>query len=74
MFKIPDFKNSDIEFRFENDEICIYGTPKGLKAISDACIKLIGKPNEGHIHFDSDLSPVPLSNDSKHAVIAIFNS
>jgi len=73
MFRPPDFNNSDLEFRYENGEICIYGTAKGLKAISDACLKLISSPDEGHVHFDKDLSPVKLSGNSKTAALAIFS-
>ena len=68
----PSFSNSELEFRFENGVVCIYGTAKGLKAISDACLKLIKNPKEGHIHFDKDLSLVKLTGNSKEAAIAIF--
>lgn len=71
-FRNPDFSSADLEFRFEGEIICIYGTNKGLKALSEVCNKLIKNPSEGHIHFDKNLSPVKLTEKSKQAAVAIF--
>ena len=40
-FRKPDFSSKDVELRYENGIICIYGTPHGLKKIAEFCKKLI---------------------------------
>ena len=69
-FIAPSFDNGEIELRFENDEICIYGTSKGLKKLSDFCLELINNPKSGHIHLEDY---EVLTNNSLIGVLAIFS-
>lgn len=68
-FRKPDFSKKDIELRFENDVICIYGTPMGLAKLADFCHELIDHPEEGHIHLEAYGL---LTHESKRGAIAIF--
>ena len=69
-FRMPDFNEGDLELRYENDVVCIYGTQEGLKKLSDLCLSLIDSPKQGHIHLEneSDL----LTKESQPAAMAIF--
>jgi hypothetical protein len=68
-FKKPNFKDKDLELRFENNEVCIYGTKEGFQKLSDLILNLVAKPKQGHIHLkDYNL----LAKDSFEGVIAIF--
>ena len=69
-FRKPDFSKKDIELRFENNVICIYGTKKGLKKIADFCFELIEHPEESHIHLEHYGS---LTKESEIGAIAIFD-
>jgi len=65
----PDFSKKDIELRYENDVVCIYGTKEGLEKIIAFCQELIEHPGESHIHLeDYGL----LTQESKKGAIAIF--
>ena len=67
---LPNFNEGDIELRFENDVVCIYGTAAGLKILSDFCLDLIKKPRTGHIHLeDYEI----LTKKSLIGALAIFN-
>ncbi len=69
-FRAPIFKDKCLELRYENAEICIYGTGKGLKKLSQLILRLVHKPKRGHIHLeDYDL----LTDDSLTGAVAIFN-
>lgn len=69
-FKKPDFSVRDLELRFENNVVCIYGTEKGLKKLTELINKLIGHPAQGHIHIeDSEI----LTKESEMGAIAIFS-
>ena len=68
-FRKPNFSEKDVELRFENEAICIYGTVKGLKKIADFCYELINDPNQGHIHLEDYKI---LTKESKKGAIAIF--
>lgn len=68
-FKKPDFSKKEIELRFENDVVCIYGTENGLRKIAKLCNDLASNPNEGHIHLES---LGILTNNSEKGAIAIF--
>jgi len=68
-FRKPDFSSKDVELRYENGIICIYGTPHGLKKIAEFCKKLIDNPSLGHIHLE-DYGI--LTKESEQGVIAIF--
>ena len=68
-FKKPDFSKKDIELRFENNVICIYGTEYGLKKLADLCKQLIEHPNISHIHLESYGI---LTKESEKGAVAIF--
>ncbi len=71
-FKEPDFSSGkQIELRYENDVICLYGTKKGLETLIDFCRDLIEKPNQGHIHLENN---DVLTKESLSGVIAIFDN
>ena len=70
-FKYPDFSNGELELRFENNIICLYGTRDGLKKLSDMCLELIEDPNQGHIHIE-DYNNL-LTKNSLKGVVAIFD-
>ena len=66
----PDFTERSLELRFENNEVCIYGTKDGLKKLSEMVLNLVDKPQQGHIHLeDYEL----LTKDSLVGAIAIFD-
>lgn len=66
----PDFSKNSLELRFENNEVCIYGTKDGLKRLTDLIHKLIEKPPQGHIHLeDYEL----LTEESLIGAVAIFD-
>ena len=68
-FKEPNFKERKLELRFENYEICIYGTKEGLQMLSDLISKLVQHPKQAHIHLeDYDV----LTESSQVGTIAIF--
>jgi hypothetical protein len=68
-FRNPDFSKNDIELRFENEVVCIYGTKKGLAKLAGFCMELIEHPEEGHIHLENYGL---LTQESKKGAIAIF--
>lgn len=69
-FNKPIFDDRCIEFRYEGNEICIYGTKEGLKKLSDLILTVVGKPKEDHIHLeDYEI----LTKDSLPGVIAAFD-
>ena len=68
-FMEPDFTKGDLELRFENGEVCIYGTPKGLEGLAKCCLSLVEEPAQQHVHLGSlEL----LTNNSVKGSIAIF--
>ena len=69
-FRKPDFRSKDIELRYENGEICIYGSADGLKRIIAFCQKLIDRPAIGHIHLEDYEILTP---ESEKGAIAIFS-
>ncbi|MFA5858874.1 MAG: hypothetical protein WC955_07390 [Elusimicrobiota bacterium] len=69
-FRCPDFSKNDLELRFENNVICIYGTEEGLRALQGYCQDLIEHPQQGHIHLEyKDI----LTKESQIGAIAIFD-
>lgn len=70
-FKEPNFRNGILELRFENNEICIYGTRLGLQRLSEFCQKLINKPQIGHVHLEDYEILTP---DSLIGAVAIFEA
>jgi hypothetical protein len=72
-FRSPDFTEAEIEIRFEDGEICIYGTPAGLRRIAGLCNSLADRGDNGHIHLDRDHFPGHVLTDaSEVGAIAVF--
>jgi ABC-type histidine transport system ATPase subunit len=66
----PNFKDKSLELRYENNEVCIYGTEEGLRKLSDLVLNLIEKPKQGHIHLeDYEI----LTDGSLIGAVAIFD-
>ncbi len=69
-FRRPDFRGRSLELRYENNEVCIYGTKAGLKRLSELITGLVNKPQGTHIHLeDYEL----LSRDSLNGAVAVFD-
>lgn len=68
-FKKPDFSKKELELRFEENVICIYGIAGGLRKLAELCNNLVNEPNQGHIHLE-DLHL--LTSNSENCAIAIF--
>ncbi len=72
-FNIPHFTGKSLELRFENGEVCIYGTKDGLRTLSALCAQLADTSRDEmpeHIHLQ-DLEI--LTEDSMPGVVAVFN-
>ena len=70
MFEKPVFGERTVEFRYDNGEICIYGTPEGLKKVAELILNLANGKNNTHIHLeDYEL----LTEKSLAASIAVFD-
>lgn len=70
-FKKPVFRSGDIELRFENEEVCIYATARGLSRLIEFCQMLLEDPKRGHIHMeDYEI----LTDTSLKGTIAIFKT
>jgi hypothetical protein len=70
IFRKPKFRTKDLEFRYENGVVCIYGTADGLRKVAAFCQELIDRPSIGHIHVED--YPI-LTAESERAAIAIFS-
>lgn len=72
-FKAPDFKERQLELRFDGDEVCIYGTKMGLKRLAALCLELASDAKSSsseHVHLeDFEI----LTSDSKRCVVAVFD-
>jgi hypothetical protein len=68
-FGRPDFSQGVLEFRYENGEVCIYGTSEGLQRLSRYCLQLVEHPAEQHTHLES---LGILTKKSLKGVLAIF--
>jgi hypothetical protein len=68
-FREPDFSRGELELRFENSVVCIYGTSRGLKELADLCRELVENPEQGHIHLEHSAR---LTRESVRGAIAIF--
>ncbi len=71
-FELPLFDKGQLELRFENGVVCIYGTADGLGRLSDLIGSLIEKPNMGHIHLECPSQLKLLTTKSERGAIAIF--
>lgn len=73
-FRHPDFRSGSLELRFDDNEVCIYGTKDGLMRFARICLDLAGKVatnGSDHAHLeDRDL----LTSSSLRGVVAVFGS
>ncbi len=64
-FTQPNFESGDVEFRFENGEVMIYGTPHGLTMLADFCMRLAKDLNADDAHGTEHIHlgelPIPQS-------------
>ena len=71
-FTEPSFAGKSLELRFENNEVCIYGTKDGLEKLSAICARLAANLKDNaseHIHLqDYEM----LTPKSLHGVVAVF--
>ena len=68
-FKPPDFTRGQLELRYEENEVLIYGSVTGLRKLIQFCEELIRNPKSSHIHLeDYDV----LTPNSLVGVLAIF--
>jgi ABC-type histidine transport system ATPase subunit len=69
-FVKPDFSKKSVELRFENNEVCVYGTKEGLQRLLRLINDLIDNPKKGHIHLeDYEL----LTEKSLIGAVAVFD-
>jgi len=72
-FQRPIFDSGCLELFYDSNEICIYGTRKGLSRLAQIIAQLAErdiKKGSEHIHLeDYEL----LTSDSLRAVIAVFD-
>ena len=70
VFRKPNFRTMDLELRYENGVVCIYGTAEGLRRLAAFCQELIENPSESHIHLENCLI---LTAESEKGAIAVFS-
>ncbi|MGI6389875.1 MAG: hypothetical protein ACOX7Q_06710 [Kiritimatiellia bacterium] len=70
-FVYPEFNKGNLELRFENDTVCIYGTAQGLERLAALCLSLVKRPGQGHLHLEDDNTL--LTKKSVRGAIAIFD-
>lgn len=70
-FTPPDFSNGDLELRFEDNIVCVYGTKEGLKKLANTILKLTENPGQSHVHLEREMYGM-LTKESKKGAIAIF--
>lgn len=71
-FRIPILSKAQLEFRFENGEVCLYGTKRGLQQFAAICLQLAENTAKGgtnHVHLE-DFGC--LTKSSLPAVVAVF--
>jgi hypothetical protein len=68
IFRKPNFRTGDLECRYENGVVCIYGTAEGLRRVAAFCQELIESPSISHIHLED--YPI-LTAESEKGAIAI---
>jgi len=72
-FVSPEFSNATLEFRFEDNVICIYGTQEGLQWLIKKCEDLVALSGQGHVHIGSTHVPGILTKKSLEASITILS-
>jgi hypothetical protein len=70
-FRQTDFRTRDLECRYENGVVCIYGTAEGLRKVAAFCQELIDTPSISHVHLEN--YPI-LTAESEKGAIAIFSA
>lgn len=69
-FKKPEFKEGNIELRFQDGEVALYGTKEGFEKFIGLCQDLMTRKAPDHIHLeDYEI----LTKNSTRATIAIFD-
>jgi len=54
-FSMPAFDDGDLELRYDNGQVCIYGTSAGLRKLAQLCLKLANQVEERdsiHLHLE----------------------
>lgn len=70
-FVKPDFRSGQLELRFQDGIVCMYGTTTGLKKLAELCMWLVDEPNQGHVHLEDHGI---LTDESTMGAIAIFDT
>lgn len=66
----PVFDGKGLELRFDNNEVCIYGTKEGLRKLADIISSVANGSVGNHVHLeDRNL----LTDISLIGAIALFN-
>lgn len=71
-FDAPDFRpGAELEFRFDEGEVQVYGTEAGLRALAKHCDSLANDiaARPAHVHLEDYML---LTKRSLRAVLAIF--
>ena len=74
-FTAPSFESGEVEFRCENGEVMVYGTPHGMTRFADFCLRLAKDVDADdahgteHIHLEDYQL---LTNCSLRGTIAVF--
>ena len=68
-FRKPDFGTGELELRFEDGVVCIYGTENGLKRLAELCTSLTDRPDMQHLHLENWSI---LTQASEKGAVAIF--
>jgi hypothetical protein len=48
----PSFGTGELELRYGDGEVAIYGTPQGLEKLAEYCQKLARSPKADHVHLE----------------------
>jgi hypothetical protein len=70
-FVAPRFVDGDLEFRYDEGEVCIYATRDGLEHLIEFCQRLINNRGNQHIHLEDYQV---LTKESLRGTIAVFFS
>jgi hypothetical protein len=68
----PSFDTGQLELRYDDGEVVIYGTPEGLSRLSELCLKLArqsASKQTDHIHLEDYQF---LTNASRPGVVGVF--
>jgi hypothetical protein len=65
----PSFGTGELELRYGDGEVAIYGTPQGLEKLAEFCLKLARSPKANHIHLEDYQV---LTTESLQGAVAVF--